>query len=185
MKNRPTRSTTTPHPLIVVAFAILVLAGCSNESEQTVTIIAPTDAGVAFAAQGPVDRAGGATLRVRQAGAFESFLVDGKGRSLYVFTPDEDAGESTCDESCSETWPPYLTNGEPSAVEPAVDRTLLDTVERDDGTVQVTYRGWPLYRYSHDRDPGDTAGHGVESFDGEWFLVSPDGNPIEATVESY
>ena len=50
--------------------------------------------------------------------------------------------------------------------------TLLGTLTRDDGTVQVTYNGWPLYHFSGDTAPGDTNGQGLE---GVWFLVSPTG----------
>ena len=46
--------------------------------------------------------------------------------------------------------------------------TLLGTLTRDDGTVQVTYKGWPLYHLSGDTTPGDTNGQGME---GVWFLA--------------
>jgi predicted lipoprotein with Yx(FWY)xxD motif len=57
-----------------------------------------------------------------------------------------------------------------------VDDSLLSTITRDDGTIQVTYNGWPLYLYSGDSLPGDQNGVRVES---NWVLISPSGDPIQ------
>lgn len=104
-------------------------------------------------------------------GANGPHLVDEQGRSLYLFTLDDER-TSTCENACAETWPPLL--GDPVAGE-GVDRALLGNAERGDGSIQVTYAGHPLYRYTGDVEPGDTAGHG---FNDVWFLVAPDGEPI-------
>ena len=41
---------------------------------------------------------------------------------------------------------------------------------RDDGTIQTTYKGWPLYLYFEDQVPGDVLGHGLG---GVWSVVAP------------
>jgi predicted lipoprotein with Yx(FWY)xxD motif len=46
----------------------------------------------------------------------------------------------------------------------------LGTTERDDGTIQVTYQGMPLYYWIDDEAPGDTTGQGVNDV---WFVVLP------------
>ena len=56
---------------------------------------------------------------------------------------------------------------------------MLGTVERRDGSLQVTYNGWPLYYFVKDGKPGDTIGQDMEGFGGEWYLVSPDGDHVE------
>ena len=56
--------------------------------------------------------------------------------------------------------------------------TMLGTITRDDGTVQATYNGWPLYLYFGDAAPGDTNGQGLDEFGGIWYLGSPAGEPI-------
>ena len=58
-----------------------------------------------------------------------------------------------------------------------VDGTLLSTLTRDDGSMQVTYNGWPLYTFSGDIAPGDATGQGM---DGVWFLVTPAGEAVPA-----
>lgn len=106
----------------------------------------------------------------------EGFLVDGDGRALYLFTNDS-PGVSTCVDTCLVNWPPLLFTGELSGGM-ALDSDLLDTIERDDSTVQVTYNGWPLYHYIGDVEAGATTGQGVGDV---WFLVDVDGNAINPT----
>jgi len=106
-------------------------------------------------------------------GGLGTFLVDGDGRTLYLFTVDE-PGVSNCDEACLQAWPPLLTAGAPAAAGSA-DAALLGTLTRDDGTLQVTYAGWPLYLFAADAAPGDVNGQGVNDV---WFVVAPDGMMI-------
>ena len=75
-------------------------------------------------------------------------------------------------------WPPLASDGAPVAGE-GVDATLLSTITRDDGTLQVTYNGWPLYLFEEDTAPGDTNGQGLDEFGGLWFLVSPTGEAVQ------
>ena len=59
--------------------------------------------------------------------------------------------------------------------EDPTDPDLLGTTERDDGAMQVTYNGWPLYHFGGDQAPGDRNGHGVGDV---WYVVSPEGAPV-------
>jgi predicted lipoprotein with Yx(FWY)xxD motif len=45
--------------------------------------------------------------------------------------------------------------------------------------MQVTYNGRPLYLFEGDTAPGDISGQGLEDEFGQWFLVSPAGEPIQ------
>ena len=124
---------------------------------------------------------GEATINVSESTEFGPILVDGEGMSLYVFMADtQNSGTSTCgdDDGCATEWPPLISQGSPVAGE-GVDAALLSTITRDDGTVQVTYNGWPLYLFEEDTAPGDTNGQGLEEFGGLWFLVSPAGEAIQ------
>ena len=55
---------------------------------------------------------------------------------------------------------------------------LVDSVRREDGRLQVTYAGHPLYRYVGDRRPGQVLCQGVPEFGGTWYVVAPSGNAI-------
>jgi predicted lipoprotein with Yx(FWY)xxD motif len=99
--------------------------------------------------------------------------------SLYAFMKDTQNGRaSSCTGECAEKWPPLLTQAVPVAGE-GVDATLLGTITRDDGSLQVTYNGWPLYLYKTDVMAGDYYGQGLDDFGGLWFLVSPAGEAIQ------
>ncbi|RPJ24976.1 MAG: hypothetical protein EHM33_16055 [Chloroflexi bacterium] len=119
---------------------------------------------------------GEATVTVGEVGTFGPALVDAEGRTLYLFTNDiQNSGTSACTADCLAAWPPLLSQGAPVAGTGA-DATLLSTITRDDGTIQVTYNGWPLYYYADDTAPGDAMGQGMNSV---WFLVSPTGTAIQ------
>lgn len=100
-------------------------------------------------------------------------LVDADGMTLYLFTVDPD-GESTCYDDCAAAWPPLVVQEEPAGGE-GVDADLLGTTEREDGAMQVTYAGWPLYHWASDQAPGEVSGQGVNDV---WFVVAPDGRAV-------
>jgi len=103
-------------------------------------------------------------------------LVDGHGRTLYLFARDRN-GKSTCSGACVGYWPPLIASGKPRAVAGA-KASLLGTTRRGDGRLQVTYRHHPLYRFSGDTAKGLTSGQGLDDFGGKWWVVSPAGNKI-------
>lgn len=100
-----------------------------------------------------------------------TILVDGSGRTLYLFTKDS-PGTSTCTGGCLVVWPPLLGTATAGS---GVDGSLLGTVTRPDGKTQVSYKGMPLYYWAQDSAPGQTNGQGVQ---GVWWVVSPQGTPI-------
>jgi predicted lipoprotein with Yx(FWY)xxD motif len=125
----------------------------------------------------PSSNGGPATLKLVQS-ADGRYLVDGHGRSLYVFEKDEQ-GESYCTGACAAVWPAYETESTPHAGV-GIPGSALGTTKRDDGDMQVTYRGHPLYYYAADAStPGKTKGQGVEQFGAEWYLVGASGKPVE------
>jgi predicted lipoprotein with Yx(FWY)xxD motif len=67
-----------------------------------------------------------------------------------------------------------VTDAQPKAGD-KVQSDLLGTIQRQDGSTQVTYNGWPLYYFSRDQGPGQTTGQDVHGFGGEWYLITPEG----------
>jgi len=113
-------------------------------------------------------------LNVEDSDTLGAYLVDEEGLSVYVYLPDE-AGSPTCVEGCATYWL-GLEGDEPTLADDSLDQALLGTVDNPEGFTQITYAGWPLYQFAHDRNPGDTRGQGST---GEWFLISPEGNPLQ------
>ena len=64
---------------------------------------------------------------------------------------------STCYGNCANSWPPLVTSGQPKATS-GVQGDLLSTIKRKDGSKQVTYNGWPLYRFVRDVGPQQQTG---------------------------
>ncbi len=131
--------------------------------------------------QQPGQAASQVQLNVKNQQPYGEFLTDAQGRALYLFTPDENADSSRCNDACATAWPPLVTTGDPSTVAPNLDRSKLGTITRPDGTKQVTYNGWPLYYFARDTGPNDIQGQDVQGFGGEWYLISPQGQKIEQT----
>ncbi len=113
-------------------------------------------------------------IQISQKEGLGRFLVDGQGRSLYLLISDQ-PDKSTCTGNCAVNWPPLLASGQVEAGE-GIDATKLGTLTREDGSIQVTYNGHPLYYFAGDAQPGDTNGH---QKGGRWFLVTPEGNPLK------
>jgi predicted lipoprotein with Yx(FWY)xxD motif len=138
------------------------------------SVLALTAAGaVAVAA----DAAGSATVQARHA-KLGTYVVDGKGVSLYLFEKDK-GRKSSCYGACAKVWKPLTVNGAPTAGT-SLKRSLLSTTTRTGGTKQVTYGGHPLYHYDDDHKAGQTKGQGVSEFGAKWYVVRPSGKKIDS-----
>ncbi|MGC9539797.1 COG4315 family predicted lipoprotein [Streptomyces sp. UG1] len=164
---------------VAVALLAVVCNGCGDDDggpEATLPPAVPTTT----TAPGTGTPTGPATVSLRSSG-LGRILVDDKGRTLYLFEADT-SSESTCNDACARAWPPLTTSGEPKAEE-GVKGDLLATTTRDDGDIQVTYNGHPLYYYQDDEKPGDTTGQGLDDFGAEWYVLNADGNKVEGEGE--
>ncbi len=157
--------------IIAILIALTVLVGaCAPQATPTAAppTQAPASQGSAAMPTGP------AQVAVGQSSKFSSFLVDDKGMTLYLYTKDT-PNTATCYDKCATAWPPLLTAGNPVAGT-GVDASKIGTTKRTDGTMQVTYNGWPLYYFSKDKQAGETNGENVASV---WFVVSPTGDAMK------
>lgn len=107
-----------------------------------------------------------ATVGLRSDGASGAYLVDAKGMTLYYFTKDT-PGQSACAGDCLVKWPPLT--GDAAAVGPGLEAGDFGLLSRD-GASQVTFRGYPLYRFFKDEQPGDRKGQGVNNV---WYVIDP------------
>jgi len=161
--------TSKARPMVAAAALALVLAACGNDTPAD-TGPAPT-AGPTGTETGAVD---GGTEVATSDSDLGTILTDADGRTLYLFEADTD-GSSTCYDDCAATWPALTSSGDPQAGDGA-DASLLGTTARDDGTIQVTYAGQPLYHFASDQAAGETNGQG---FGDVWWVVGPDGAAVK------
>ena len=129
-------------------------------------------AGTAPAGSGP---SGVATVTATSS-KLGMILVDGSGRTLYLFEKDQ-PNQSACSGACVAAWPVDQSSGSPKAGS-GVKASLLGTISRGDGTTQVTYDHHPLYYYSGDSGAGQQNGQGVDAFGAAWFVVAPAGGKV-------
>jgi predicted lipoprotein with Yx(FWY)xxD motif len=103
-------------------------------------------------------------------------LVDGSGRTLYLFEKDQ-PNQSACAGACVAAWPVDQSSGTPKAGS-GVTASMLGTIKRGDNTTQVTYNKHPLYYFSGDSGAGQHNGQGVAAFGAKWFVVGPAGGAV-------
>ncbi len=111
-------------------------------------------------------------------GVAGEFIVDSKGKSLYVLEEDLPK-QSKCTEQCAKIWiPARVASGQTPVAGEKVNSTMLGSFQRPDGITQLTYNDMPLYYYVQDQGAGETRGQGVRDDFGTWFLVKPDGTKL-------
>ena len=163
---------TRPFHLAALALAsALVLAACgSSGSSGTSSSSTP-------AATSATSSARPASVVATKTTSLGTFLVDSKGRALYLWDADH-GSMSTCSGACAQAWPPLTTSGTPKAGG-KVKASLLGTTTRSDGSREVTYAGHPLYYFEGDSAPGQATGQGSDGFGAPWWVVSPAGKAIQ------
>lgn len=109
-------------------------------------------------------------LQASSNASLGSFLTSPvTGMTLYSYSPDT-PGVSNCNGQCAVNWPPYIVEPGVTLAGAAGISGQLGTFTRADGSLQLTYKGVPLYTYIKDKQPGDTVGQGVG---GVWYVVKP------------
>jgi predicted lipoprotein with Yx(FWY)xxD motif len=89
--------------------------------------------------------------------------------TVYMLSSDTPT-TSTCSGTCATFWPPVLTSLPPTG--PGLTGTI-GTIQRTDGTFQVTYNGHPLYFFSHDLTSGDAYGASITTPFGTFSVMTP------------
>jgi predicted lipoprotein with Yx(FWY)xxD motif len=154
----------------------LVVAACGNTGGGTTPAptAAATQAATAAATEGASAGAEALEIELGDSDTLGQYLVGEDGKSLYLFTPDTTTA-SNCNGDCATAWPPLtVAAGETVKGAEGVSGTF-GTITRQDGAMQVTYAGHPLYYFSGDAAAGDTNGQGLND---KWYLVKPDGSAI-------
>jgi predicted lipoprotein with Yx(FWY)xxD motif len=164
--------------LIIGISLALVVAACSGQPTvttsptQAATTTPATKAPTTAATQPAATTAAAAvTVEAKAVGSAGTILVAGSnGMTVYKFSKDvKDSGKSNCTGGCLATWPALtVAAGTMPSAGPGVTGTLGTITRADDGTLQVTYNGLPLYFFKNDQAPGDL--NGVYE---NWETVAP------------
>jgi predicted lipoprotein with Yx(FWY)xxD motif len=156
--------------LALIAAAIAILSSNSGKSTTAATSSTPATRSSAAASS-----SGSVALSTRTIPHLGTVLVNGQGRTLYVFMPDA-ASKVTCVGACAVTWPPLkISSGQKAATSGAINASLVGSDSDPSGGRVVTYQNWPLYLYVADPTAGTYNGQGLNSKGGVWFVVAPSG----------
>jgi predicted lipoprotein with Yx(FWY)xxD motif len=107
-----------------------------------------------------------------------NILTDGAGMTLYLYTKDA-PGVSNCTGQCAVSWPPLLVAAGAVPQKDSAVTATLGTIQRADGTTQVTVNQMPVYYWIKDTKPGDVSGQGVG---GIWFVLDPSGAMVKTAL---
>jgi len=153
-----------------------LLAACGNEdrpvASSTPTPTAAASASALPSAKPSPQRTG--TVVITANSKYGPMLYDASGQPIYLFDKER-SSTPQCYGACAEAWPPVFTKGLPRARK-STRESLLGTTRRQDGRLQVTYAGHPLYFYAHE-GKYQVLCHDVTEYGGTWLVVRPDGRP--------
>ena len=156
--------------MAALAFVGIAVAACSSSGATSAPSVAPSVApseapsvepsAAPSEAPSAAPSAAAVDVEATEVGTLGKVLVAGKnGMTVYIFTKDvKDSGKSECSGGCLDTWPALTVaaGATPTGGDGVAGK--LGTITRDDGTLQVTYNGLPLYFFKNDAAPGDANG---------------------------
>jgi predicted lipoprotein with Yx(FWY)xxD motif len=146
------------------AAASLLLAACGSSSTSSNTTSSAVSAQPAAQTS---SSSSGAVVKTASS-SLGTILVNSQGMTLYHLS-GEQGGKFICTGSaCLGVWHPLIAA--PGAT-PSGAVSSLGTVKRPEGTLQVTYKGTPLYTFTQDKQAGETNGQGIKDV-GTWTVVT-------------
>lgn len=115
----------------------------------------------------------------------ERVLVNAKGRTLYVLTPETSRHLLCTSSECLKFWPPLTVPSRGTKlVRGAGVHGTLGILKRKNGMLQVTLNGLPLYRFAEDHASGEVNGQNFKGFGGIWHVLGVSGAPSSAAPVS-
>lgn len=155
--------------LPAIAASLLIAACGSSSSNNTTSSAASTQP----ATQTSSESSNAAVVTTASNSTLGTVLVNSQGMTLYHLSGEQN-GKFICTSSaCVGVWHPLTA---PSSGAPSGEVGSLGTVKRPDGTMQVTYKGQPLYTFTGDRQPGEAKGQGIKDV-GTWSVLTTSGTP--------
>ncbi len=148
--------------LPAIAASLLIAACGSSSSSNTTSSAASTQP----AAQTSTSSSSPAVKTA--SNSLGTILVDNQGMTLYHLSGEQNGKFICTSTACIGVWHPLIA---PSSGTSSGEVGSLGTVKRPDGTVQVTYKGTPLYTFTGDQQAGETKGQGIKDV-GTWSAVT-------------
>jgi predicted lipoprotein with Yx(FWY)xxD motif len=142
---------------IIIILAILVGGGYALFHNPS-TPKASNNSSNSTASQNKTPATTNSVFTIKTDPTIGQYLAGPTGKALYTYNADT-SGVSNCTGSCLDNWPPYTVTSTIANL-PAGISTIKRT---DNGQMQYTYNGKPLYYFTGD-SAGKVTGNGVENF---------------------
>jgi len=156
-------------------FAACAGGGAPTTAPATTTPSTAAPATAAPSTAAPASQgAAGLTLALATNPTLGQYVTGANGMAVYIFTKDT-GSTSACTGACAENWPPVIVTMADDATAGAGISGALGTITRDDGKLQLTLGGHPLYYFKNDAAAGDVNGQGINNV---WYLAGADGNAL-------
>jgi predicted lipoprotein with Yx(FWY)xxD motif len=143
---------------MLMPIALMLIPGALSACGSSQSASSPSSQSAASSAPSPV--ASPVVLAKALGTSGTDLVAASNGMTVYAFAKDvAGSGKSACTGACATRWPALTI---PSGAMPVAGAGVtgpLATITRDDGTLQVTCKGIPLYFFSGDSAPGDTKGN--------------------------
>lgn len=149
-----------------IATSLLIAACGSSSSSKTTGSTASTQG--APQTSGNSSNSSNATVVKTAPSSRGTILVNSQGMTLYRLSGEQNGKFICTSAACVGIWHPLTA---PASGAPGGAVGSLGTVKRPDGTVQVTYKGTPLYTFSQDSHSGETNGQGIKDV-GTWSVIT-------------
>jgi predicted lipoprotein with Yx(FWY)xxD motif len=150
--------------------ALLLIAACGSSSSSNTNSSAASNTQSATQTS---SSSSSAAIVKSASSSLGTILVNSQGMTLYHLSGEVN-GKFICTSStCLGVWHPLIA---PSSGTSSSEVGSLGTVKRPEGTVQVTYKGTPLYTFTGDKQAGETKGQGIKDV-GTWSAVTTSSPP--------
>jgi|SRR5664280_207627 predicted lipoprotein with Yx(FWY)xxD motif len=148
--------------IVAVAGLAAACSGAATAAPASSPSPAPAATAAASAASASAPAAaGGPVVMTATVGTVGTLVVaSSNGMTVYTFDKDvANSGTSACTGGCIAKWPALTVPAGSTPTAASGITGKLGTITRtDDGTLQVTYNGKPLYFFSGDKAAGDSNG---------------------------
>lgn len=155
----------------IVVIATLFTLSCSSNAASTTPVSQSTATSTVATTAGQSN-----TIGTAVKSGIGTYLVDSRGITLYWVALDS-IGKSNIAGSTLTIWPVFYSAS--ISVPAALNISDFGSIQRADGKMQTTYKGWPLYYYYQDSVSGNMYGQGI---DGVWFAAGPAASGPTASV---
>ena len=163
--------------VLTLTISTIILAACgSSTSSTSSTTSASSTSSTSRSAPTPSTSSAALVVTANNPRFRASILVDSGGRTLY--THSKAANPVACSGTCEATWPPLLLAR--GTTTPVAGPGISGLARFSPTGQAVSYMGFPLFRYSGDKAPGEALGDGITSFGGTWHVVELGSNPATA-----